>query len=266
MHITIQRWIYTVQCLKYMNWPLQWPSFKRRSGYSSYSSSEPEYSSPYSWKYFFCRAFVTGNWNTLLFVPFLFVEMTLKGSKQGVIAMHWRRSFSAPYYWAISYCHLGLRTRSRFRTLILNNPKFYHCCISWPLPEVRFFFTNEVFWFSPAPSFADDPDKTKTTPKTLGGAKADEEEVRQHQNRGSCWNFCKNENIQMLKRVGGNSHLQFPECVVTAIGFCLARWRVIIGFHAFQLKHQVTSWIYSTIALRHLVHRMHWICPSLHGL
>ena len=32
-----------------------------------------------------------------------------------------------------------------------------------------------------------------------------------------------NENIQMLKRVGGNSHLQFSECVVTAIGFCLAR-------------------------------------------
>ena len=121
----------------------------------------------------FCRAFVTGNWNTLLFVPLLFVEMTLKGSKQGVIAMHWRRSFSAPYYWAISYCHLGLRTRSRFRTLILNNPKFDHCCISWSLPEVSFFFTNEVFWFSPAPSFADDPDKTKTTPKTLGGAKAD---------------------------------------------------------------------------------------------
>ena len=124
-------------------------------------------------KIFFCRAFVTRNWNTLLFVPFLFVEMTLKGSKQGVIAMHWRRSFSAPYYWAISYCHLGLRTRSRFRTLILNNPKFYHCCISWSLPEVSFFFTNEVFWFSPAPSFADDPHKTKTTPKTLGGAKAD---------------------------------------------------------------------------------------------
>ena len=88
----------------------------------------------------FCRAFVTGNWNALLFVPFLFVEMTLKGSKQGVIAMHWRRSFSAPYYWAISYCHLGLRTRSRFRTLILNNPKFYHCCISWSLPEVSFLF------------------------------------------------------------------------------------------------------------------------------
>ena len=91
-------------------------------------------------KIFFCRAFVTGNWNTLLFVPFLFVEITLKGSKQGVIAMHWRRSFSAPYYWAISYCHLGLRTRSRFRTLILNNPKFYHCCISWSLPEVSFLF------------------------------------------------------------------------------------------------------------------------------
>ena len=163
-------------------------------------------------------------------------------------------------------CHLGLRTRSRFRTLILNNPKFYHCCTSWLLPEVSFFFTDEVFWFSPAPSFADDPDKTKPTPKTLGGAKADEEDVRKHQNRGSCRNLCKYENIQMLKRVGGNSHLQFSECVVTAIGFCLARWRVIIGFHAFQLKHQVTSWIYSTIALRHLVHRMHWISPSLHGL
>ena len=100
-------------------------------------------------KIFFCRAFVTGNWNTLLFVPFLLVEMTLKGSKQGVIAMQWRRSFSAPYYWAISYCHLGLRTRSRFRTLILNNPKFYHCCISWPLPEVRFFLQMKYFGSHP---------------------------------------------------------------------------------------------------------------------
>ena len=100
-------------------------------------------------KIFFCRAFVTGNWNTLLFVPFLFVEMTLKGSKQGVIAMHWRRSFSAPYYWAISYCHLGLRTRSRFRTLFLNNPKFYHCCISCSLPEVSFFLQMKYFGSHP---------------------------------------------------------------------------------------------------------------------
>ena len=97
IHITILWWMYIVECLKHMNWPLQWPSFKRRSGYSSYSSSEPEYSSPYSWKYFFAELFNGELKYTAICAP----SICWNGTERIKTGRHWRQSCSAPYYWAI---------------------------------------------------------------------------------------------------------------------------------------------------------------------
>ena len=122
-----------------MNWPLQRPSFKRRSEYSSYSSSEPEYSSPYSWKYFLQR----GSEIHCYLCPFYLLKWHWKDQNRASLETI---LFSTLL---LGNCHLGLRTRSRFRTLILNNPKFYHCCTSWSLPEVSFFLQMKYFGFHP---------------------------------------------------------------------------------------------------------------------